>query len=154
MKYEDYEDYMRQALELAREASQDGEVPVGCVIADENGTVIGRGRNMRERKRSALSHAETEAIESACRTLGGCTLFVTLEPCPMCAGAIINSRISTLVYGARESVSGSCVSVINLFAEGYPSSPAVYSGVLADESAELLSGFFEGVRAGRDWKKR
>lgn len=159
MKYEDYEDYMRQALELAREASQDGEVPVGCVIADENGTVIGRGRNMRERKRSALSHAETEAIESACRTLGdwrldGCTLFVTLEPCPMCAGAIINSRISTLVYGARESVSGSCVSVINLFAEGYPSSPAVYSGVLADESAELLSGFFEGVRAGREWKKR
>ena len=153
MKYEDYESYMRQALELAREAALDGEVPVGCVITDEHGTVIGRGRNMRERKRSALSHAETEAIEDACRARGdwrldGCTLFVTLEPCPMGAGARINSRVSTLVYGARESTSGSCASVINLFAENYPSHPAVYAGVLADESAALLGEFFEGVRGG------
>lgn len=153
MKYEDYEGYMRQALELARASAREGEVPVGCVIADGDGAVIGRGRNMRERKRSALSHAETEAIAEACRARGdwrldGCTLFVTLEPCPMCAGAIINSRISTLVYGARERESGSCASVINLFAENYPSRPAVYAGVLAAESAALLGEFFAGLRAG------
>ncbi len=151
VKYTDYEDYMRQALELAREAAEAGEVPVGCVIADERGEIIGRGRNRREEKRSALSHAETEAIESACRARGdwrldGCTLFVTLEPCPMCAGAIINSRISTLVYGAREELSGSCASVINLFAERYPSRPAIYAGVLAEESAALLGEFFRKMR--------
>ena len=151
MKYDDYEDYMRQALELAREAAAHGEVPVGCVIADARGEIIGRGRNRREEKRSALSHAETEAIEEACRARGdwrldGCTLFVTLEPCPMCAGAIINSRISTLVYGAREEQSGSCASVINLFAERYPSRPAIYAGVLAEESAALLGEFFRKMR--------
>lgn len=142
---------MRRALELAREAAAAGEVPVGCVIADERGEIIGRGRNRREEKRSALSHAETEAIEAACRARGdwrldGCTLFVTLEPCPMCAGAIINSRVSTLVYGAREELSGSCASVINLFAERYPSRPAIYAGVLAEESAALLGEFFRKMR--------
>ncbi|MCM1149257.1 MAG: nucleoside deaminase [Butyricicoccus sp.] len=142
---------MRQALELAREAAARGEVPVGCVIADARGEIIGRGRNRREEKRSALSHAETEAIEAACRARGdwrldGCTLFVTLEPCPMCAGAIINSRVSTLVYGAREGQSGSCASVINLFAERYPSRPAIYAGVLAEESAALLGEFFRKMR--------
>ena len=151
MKYAEYEDYMRLALELAREAAAAGEVPVGCVIAGEDGEIIGRGRNMREEKRSALSHAETEAIEQACRARGdwrldGCTLFVTLEPCPMCAGAIITSRISTVVYGAREELSGSCASVINLFAERYPSRPAVYAGVLAEESAKLLGDFFQNLR--------
>ncbi len=147
----DQEKYMLEALELARQAAEAGEVPVGCVIVDDGGSIIGRGRNMREEKRSALSHAETEAIEQACRTLGdwrldGCTIFVTLEPCPMCAGAIINSRISTLVYGAREPLSGSCTSVINLFEERYPAHPAIYGGVLASQSAELLRKFFEGKR--------
>lgn len=151
MKYSDYEDYMRQALEAAREAAAAGEVPVGCVIADESGKIIGRGRNMRMEKRSVLSHAETEALEQACRVRGdwrldGCTLFVTLEPCPMCAGAIINSRVSTVVYGARDELSGSCASVINLFAERYPSRPAVYAGVLAGESARLLGRFFQNIR--------
>ena len=151
MRYDDYEAYMRQALELAREAAGAGEVPVGCVIAGADGEIIGRGRNMREEKRSALSHAETEAIEQACRARGdwrldGCTLFVTLEPCPMCAGAIINSRISVVVYGAREELSGSCASVIDLFSERYPSRPAVYAGVLAEDSARLLRDFFRGRR--------
>lgn len=147
----DQEKYMLEALKLARQAAEAGEVPVGCVIVDDRGSIIGRGRNMREEKRSALSHAETEAIEQACHTLGdwrldGCTLFVTLEPCPMCAGAIINSRISTLVYGAREPLSGSCASVINLFEERYQSHPAIYGGVLASQSAELLRKFFEEKR--------
>lgn len=147
----DFDNYMRQALDLAKEAAAAGEVPVGCVIADEDGRIIGRGRNMREEKHSALSHAEMEAIAQACQTRGdwrldGCTLFVTLEPCPMCAGAMINCRISTLVYGAREDRTGSCASVINLFEEHYPSRPAIYGGILAQESAELLSSFFGGVR--------
>ena len=147
----EHEKYMRQALDLAREAAAAGEVPVGCVIVDEHGTVIGRGRNMREEKRSALSHAETEAIVEACAVKGdwrleGCTLFVTLEPCPMCAGAIINARISTLVYGAREPLSGSCASIINLFEERYPSRPAIYAGVLAEECAAVMSAFFQKVR--------
>jgi tRNA(adenine34) deaminase len=142
---------MSQALKLAREAAENGEVPVGCVIADETGKIIGRGRNRTREKRSPLSHAETEAIDEACRARGdwrldGCTLFVTLEPCPMCAGAMINSRISTLVYGAREERTGSCASVINLFEERYPSRPAIYAGVLARECAALLSDFFEKLR--------
>ena len=147
----DREYYMRQALDLAREAYDQGEVPVGCVITDETGTVIGRGRNMREEKRSALSHAECEAIEMACRAKGDwrldrCTLYVTLEPCPMCAGAIINARIPTLVYGARDESMGSCASVLNLFEERYGHRPAIYAGVLAQESAELLRRFFQNMR--------
>ena len=143
--------YMRLALELAREAFEAGEVPVGCVIADETGAVIGRGRNMREDKRSALSHAECEAIEMACRARGdwrleGCTLYVTLEPCPMCAGAIINARIPTLVFGAREALTGSCGSVIDLFSENYGHHPAVYAGVLGEDCARLLKDFFQGRR--------
>ena len=146
-----HENYMRQALDLAREAAAAGEVPVGCVIVDETGAVIGRGRNMREEKRSALSHAETEAIAQACAARGdwrleGCTLFVTLEPCPMCAGAIINARIAAVVYGAREPYSGSCASVINLFEERYPSHPAIYAGVLAEECAAVMGEFFKSVR--------
>ncbi|MGI6028613.1 MAG: nucleoside deaminase [Candidatus Heteroscillospira sp.] len=143
--------YMRAALELAREAFRHGEVPVGCVIADADGNIIGRGRNMREEKRSALSHAECEAIEAACRSTGdwrleGCTLYVTLEPCPMCAGAIINARIPKVVYGARDESLGSCGSVLNLFEERYGHRPAIYGGVLADESAELLREFFQKMR--------
>ncbi len=108
----DHEQYMRMALELAREAAAEGEVPVGCVIADENGNVIGRGRNRREEKADATAHAEIEAIREAGEALGswrldGCTLYVTLEPCPMCAGAIINARVPAFVYGAADAVSGS-----------------------------------------------
>ena len=142
---------MAQALELAREAASQGEVPVGCVIAGAGGRVIGRGRNRRRELADATAHAEMEAIRQACAALGdwrltGCTMYVTLEPCPMCAGAIINSRIPSLVYGAREPVSGSCGSVIDLFFENYGHHPKVYAGVLGEESAELLSRFFKGLR--------
>ena len=142
---------MRAALELAREAAENGEVPVGCVVASPEGGIIGRGRNRREEGRDATAHAEIEAIRAACAALGtwnlsGCALFVTLEPCPMCAGAIINSRISTVVYGAKEPYSGSVGSVINLFEERYGHRPAVYGGVLRDECASLLSGFFGSLR--------
>ena len=112
----DHESYMREALELARQAAAEGEVPVGCVIADAQGTIVGRGRNRREQAADATAHAEIEAIRQAGEALGswrldGCTLYVTLEPCPMCAGAIINSRIPALVYGAADEISGSCGSV-------------------------------------------
>jgi len=147
----DREKYMRLALALAQEAFDAGEVPVGCVIADEKGKIIGRGRNMREEKHSALSHAECEAIEMACRETGDwrlehCTLYVTLEPCPMCAGAIINSRIGTVVYGARDESMGACASVLNIFEERFGHRPAIYSGVLAEESAALLKDFFKKMR--------
>ena len=132
------EAYMSLALELAREAAAEGEVPVGCVIAGPDGAVIGRGRNRREETGDATAHAELEAIRQACAALGdwrlsGCTLYVTLEPCPMCTGAIINARIPTLVFGAREALSGSCGSVIDLFSEGYGHRPAVYPGVLRED---------------------
>ncbi len=147
----DQEKYMRMALDLAAEAAAAGEVPVGCVIADAAGEVVGRGRNRREETRAVSGHAEMEAIDAACRARGDwrlddCTLYVTLEPCPMCAGAMLNARLGTLVYGAREPLSGSAASVLNLFAEGYPAKTAVYGGVLADESAALLKAFFEEKR--------
>ena len=145
------EEYMSLALELAREAAAKGEVPVGCVIAGPDGAVIGRGRNRREESGDATAHAELEAIRQACAALGdwrlsGCTLFVTLEPCPMCTGAIINSRIPTVVFGAREALSGSCGSVIDLFSERYGHRPAVYPGVLREECAALLRDFFRDKR--------
>ena len=107
----EHEGYMRQALALAREALESGDVPVGCVIADREGNIVGRGRNRREERGDATAHAEVEAIRDACNHLGswrlhGCTLYVTLEPCPMCAGAIINSRLSTVRYGARDDKAG------------------------------------------------
>ena len=147
----EHETYMRMALELARQAAAEGEVPVGCVIADGGGNVIGRGRNRREESSDATAHAEIEAIRQAGEAggswrLDGCTLYVTLEPCPMCAGAIINSRIPTLVYGAADAVSGSCGSVIDLFFERYGHHPTVYAGVLAEEAAELLRSFFSALR--------
>ena len=147
----DHEQYMRMALELAREAAAEGEVPVGCVIADENGKVIGRGRNRREENADATAHAEIEAIREAGKALGswrldGCTLYVTLEPCPMCAGAIINARVPALVYGAADAVSGSCGSVIDLFFERYGHHPQVLGGVLGEESAALLRSFFSALR--------
>jgi len=147
----DREVYMREALALAREAAEAGEVPVGCVVTLPDGSVIGRGRNRREERADATAHAELEAIREACAALGGwrlegCTLFVTLEPCPMCTGAIINARIPTVVFGAREELSGSCGSVIDLFQERYGHRPAVYGGVLAEECAALLREFFRGRR--------
>ncbi len=147
----EHETYMRMAMELARQAAAEGEVPVGCVIADGGGNVIGRGRNRREESSDATAHAEIEAIRQAGEAVGswrldGCTLYVTLEPCPMCAGAIINSRIPTLVYGAADAVSGSCGSVIDLFFERYGHHPTVYAGVLAEEAAELLRSFFSALR--------
>ena len=145
------EDTMRLALALAREAAEHGEVPVGCVIVGPDGTVIGRGRNRREEEHDATAHAEVEAIREACAARGDwrlddCALYVTLEPCPMCTGAIINARIPTLVFGAREEVSGSCGSVIDLFQERYGHRPAVYTGVLAGECAALLRDFFRSMR--------
>ena len=146
-----HEEYMRQALALARECLADGDVPVGCVVVSPEGEVIGRGRNRREADGNAAAHAEMEAISDACRTtgswrLGGCTLYVTLEPCPMCAGAIINSRIAELRYGAREDKSGCCGSVLNLFEERFNHKPRIYGGLLAEDSAALLEEFFHSLR--------
>ena len=147
----EYERYMRRALALAAEAAAAGEVPVGCVIVDGAGNVLGEGRNRREETRSVTGHAELEALSAACRARGDwrlddCTAFVTLEPCPMCAGAFINARLGTLVYGAREPQYGSAASILNLFEERYPSHTAILGGVLAAESEALLREFFGKLR--------
>ena len=147
----DREYYMQKAIELANHAAEHGEVPVGCVITDPDGNIIGRGRNRREENSDATAHAEMEAIRQACAHVGDwrledCTLFVTLEPCPMCTGAIIQSRIPRIVFGAREPVTGSCGSVIDLFRENYGHSPAVYPGVLGDECREMMRRFFKEKR--------
>ena len=136
---------------MAHEACAAGETPVGCVICDKNGEIIGRGRNRRELEKSAIAHAEMEAIADACRTLGdwrlaGCSIYITLEPCPMCAGAIIMSRISNVFYGARDELTGSCGSVINLFMEPYGCSARIAGGILAGECSALLTGFFTARR--------
>jgi tRNA(adenine34) deaminase len=147
------EAYMQAALALAQEAAAEGEVPVGCVIV-QDGKIIGRGRNRRETGKSALAHAELEAIAEAGRTLGGwrlwqATLYVTLEPCPMCAGAIINARIPRVVYGARDAKAGSVGSVINLFDLPYNHKPEVTSGILEPECGEILRTFFRDLRQRR-----
>ena len=147
----EHEIYMREALALAREAAAAGEVPVGCVIADASGAIIGRGRNRREGLADATAHAEIEAIRQAGEALGswrldGCTLYVTLEPCPMCAGAIINARVPALVFGAADELSGSCGSVIDLFFERYGHQPKVLGGVLEGDCAALLRSFFATLR--------
>ena len=144
------EEYMRQALALAEEAMAEGEVPVGCVIV-RDGQIVGRGRNRRETGRTALGHAEIEAISQACRTLGGwrlagCALYVTLEPCPMCAGAIINARIPAVYYGAKDEKAGCCGSVLNLFEERFNHHPRIYGGILQEACAALLQRFFLGLR--------
>lgn len=142
--------YMLEALELAKEAAKEGEVPVGCVIVCK-GRIVGRGRNRRETGKNALSHAELEAINEACKTLGGwrlweCTLYVTLEPCPMCAGAIVNARIPRVVYGASDSKCGACGSVCNLFSMEFNHHPQVDKGLLEAECGALLKGFFQNLR--------
>lgn len=147
-----HEEFMREALALARRAGEEGEVPVGCVVVWD-GEIVGRGRNRREESGSALAHAEIQAIGEACRRLGGwrlwkATLYVTLEPCPMCAGAIINARIPEVRYGVRDEKYGACGSVVNLFAERFPHRPRLFGGLLADECAALLQDFFRGLRTG------
>ena len=146
----DHEYFMAEALALAREAIADGDVPVGCVIV-KDGQIIGRGRNRRERDGDATAHAEIEAIRAACAYLGswrlqGCTLYVTLEPCPMCAGAIINARVEEIRYGAREEKSGCCGSVLNLFEERFNHRPRVYQGPLERECEGALQAFFQSLR--------
>lgn len=142
--------FMKEALRLAHESAQEGEVPVGAVVVlgDE---IVGRGRNRRETGKNALAHAELEAIDEACRKLGGwrlwqCDMFVTLEPCPMCTGAIINSRIKKLVYGASDYKAGSCGSVVNLFDLPYNHRPEVVSGFMQEECSAILTDFFRELR--------
>lgn len=141
---------MTRAIELAKDAAAEGEVPVGAVIS-KNGEIIAEGRNRREKGKNALYHAETEAINNACKALGGwrlqdCVLYVTLEPCPMCAGAIINSRISKVVYGAYDLKAGSVGSVVDLFNLPYNHRPEVQSGFMENECKELLTDFFKKLR--------
>ncbi len=143
-------DFMLLALEQAKLAAEELEVPVGAVIV-RNGEVVSVGRNRREMGKNALAHAEIEAIDLACKKLGGwrlweCEMYVTLEPCPMCTGAIINSRIRRLVYGASDYKAGSCGSVINLFELPYNHKPEVISGFMADECSAMLSEFFADLR--------
>ena len=146
-----HEDYMRQALALAREAAAAGEVPVGCVIVDRAGQIIGRGRNRREEDESPLAHAELAAITDACRSHGdwrlkGARLYVTLEPCPMCAGGILSARIPELYYGAKDAGFGACGSILNLFEEDFRHHPKIVGHILEEECAQLLQDFFAQVR--------
>lgn len=144
--------YMKKALELAQIAAGQGEVPVGAVVVkDSTGEIIGRGFNRREYGRSPLTHAEMIAIEQASRKLGGwrligCTIYVTLEPCPMCAGAMINSRIQRVVFGAYDPKAGSFGSVVDLSALPYNHEPQIVGGVLEGECADILSSFFKKLR--------
>lgn len=146
----EHTDYMREALMLAREAYEAGEVPVGCVIVKDD-RIVGRGRNRREEKQSALSHAELEAIADACETLGGwrlkgTRLYVTLEPCPMCAGGIISARVPEIYYGAKDEGFGACGSILNLFEENFRHHPKIVGHILEEECRELLQTFFTQVR--------
>ena len=142
--------FMKLALEEARSACETGDIPVGAVIV-RDGQVIASGKNRREADGNAVAHAEVIAIENACRALGGwrlsdCTLYVTLEPCPMCAGAIVNSRISRVVFGASDSVSGCVGSVLDLNAYPFNHAFEVTSSVLEDECSDILREFFEEKR--------
>ena len=142
--------FMNEALRLAKEAAQEGEVPVGAVVTIGD-KIIGRGRNRREKGKNALCHAEIEAINQACKRLGGwrlweCELYVTLEPCPMCAGAIINSRIKKVVFGAYDKKNGACGSVVNLFAADFSFRPQYVGGFMEKECADTLTDFFKTLR--------
>ena len=144
------EHFMAQALALAEEAAAAGEVPVGCVIV-RDGEIVGRGRNRREEKQATASHAEMEAIAQANERLGtwrleDCELYVTLEPCPMCAGAIVNARIPALYYGAKDDKAGCCGSVLNLFEERFNHHPRIYGGLMEAECTALLQSFFQNLR--------
>lgn len=142
--------FMTRAIELAHIAAQKGEIPVGAVIV-KDGKIIAEGYNMRENKKNALSHAEIEAINAACKLTGDwrlddCTIYVTLEPCPMCAGAIINARIKEIVFGAYDLSMGCIDSVINMTNLPFAVETTVYGGIKEDECKKLLTDFFEGVR--------
>lgn len=145
------EEYMEKALELARKAASRGEIPVGAIVVDKNGAVIGEGFNRREELQSPTAHAEVLAIEQAAKTLknrrlSGCTLYVTLEPCPMCAGAVMNAGLKRLVYGAFDDKNGACASVATLFDEKFTHIPMVRSRVLKERCGEILSEFFKDKR--------
>ena len=145
---------MGAALDEARKAAALGEVPVGAVVA-KDGEIIAAAHNTRETEKNALHHAELLAIDTACKKLGGwrlwqCELFVTLEPCPMCSGAIINSRIKRVVYGAADPKAGCCGSLTDLFALPFNHRPKVESGLLAEECAQLLKDFFAALRKKRE----
>lgn len=152
------ESFMREALSLAKEAADAGEVPVGCVVTLGD-TIVGRGRNRREAGKTALAHAEMEAIAEACRALGGwrlwqCTLYVTLEPCPMCAGAILNAQIPRVIFGARDEKQGACGSLVHLLRLPGCRQPELTEGLFADESRALLQDFFRQMRKKpRTWRK-
>ena len=142
--------FMQKALELAKISAAEGDVPVGAVIV-KGDKIVGAGRNRREYGKNALYHAEIEAIDNACKTLGGwrlweCDMYVTLEPCPMCAGAIINSRIKTVYYGASDLKAGSFGSVVDFNSLPYNHKPEIVSGVMQDEARKMLSDFFKGLR--------
>ncbi len=158
VKLTEQEKYMKAALKLGQKAGDEGEVPVGAVVVCD-GKIVGRGRNRRETKKNALCHAELEAINKACKKLGGwrlhkCDLYVTLEPCPMCTGAIINARIKHLYYGAGDPKAGSCGSVVNLFGLPYNHKPEVTSGILEGQCAELLRSFFQKLREEKKMRRR
>ena len=145
------EEYMTKALELARRAFELGECPVGAIVVAPDGSIIGEGYNLREKLQSPTAHAEILAIEQAAKALGSwrltdCTLYVPLEPCPMCAGAIMNSRLKRLVYGAFDDKNGACASVVNLFEERFTHIPFVRSRILMEQCGAILTDFFRELR--------
>jgi tRNA(adenine34) deaminase len=149
--------FMKKALIEAKKAGENGEVPVGAVIV-KDGEIIATGRNRRESAKNALGHAEIEAISNACSALGtwrldGCSLYVTLEPCPMCAGAIINARISEVIYSASDLKGGACDSVTNLFSLPFNHKPVVWAGIGEKECGEALSGFFKDLRNNKETER-
>ena len=143
-------DFMKYALSLAEKSAEEGEVPVGAIVVC-NGKIVGEGRNRRETVKNALHHAEIEAINDACKNLGGwrlwhCDMYVTLEPCPMCAGAIINSRIKNVYFGAKDEKNGAVVSAAQLFDMNFTHKPLYEGGIMGEECAEILSSFFKKLR--------
>lgn len=152
------EHFMERAIELARQAADEGEVPVGAVVVKKStGEIIGEGRNMRETGKNALAHAEIIAINNACKKLGGwrlpdCAIYVTLEPCPMCCGAVINARIDDVIFGAYDLKSGSAVSVQSIFELPYNHRPTIKGGVMETECSALLSDFFKNLRKKQKYK--
>lgn len=144
--------YMKRALELAQTAADEGEIPVGAVVVRKStGEIIGEGRNMRESGKNAIAHAEIIAIYNACKNLGGwrlpdCALYVTLEPCPMCCGAVINSRIDDIYFGAYDFKAGSAESVQKMFSLPYNHKPSVYGGIMENECSCILKDFFRKLR--------